>query len=123
MALKRTRSYNVFSAFIRGGDVRRWLCAELKIGQDEFVAALTQLDNAQAKLLPEKIDDIGPKTSGKLRAIFEHVDAVLRKRGVGEILQSVFKCHITFLQERCEIICKCITKQSERWSLDLHFLE
>ena len=98
VALKRTRSYNVFSAFIRGGDVRRWLCAELKIGQDEFVAALTQLDNAQAKLLPEKIDDIGPKTSGKLRAIFEHVDAVLRKRGIGEILQSVFKDHI--LDER-----------------------
>ena len=97
-ALVRTRSYNVFSAFIRGGDVRRWLCTELKISTEEYVDALNKLDNAQAKLLPEKIDDIGPKTSGKLRAIFEHVDVTLRKKGMRQILQSVFKEHI--LDER-----------------------
>ena len=97
-ALVRTRSYNVFSAFIRGGDVRRWLCAELGISTEEYVDALNKLDNAQAKLLPEKIDDIGPKTSGKLRAIFEHVDVTLRKKGMRQILQSVFKEHI--LDER-----------------------
>ena len=97
-ALVRTRSYNVFSAFIRGGDVRRWLCAELKISSEEYVDALNKLDNAQAKLLPEKIDDIGSKTSGKLRAIFEHVDVTLRKKGMRQILQSVFKEHI--LDER-----------------------
>ena len=98
VALARTRSYNVFSAFIRSGDVRRWLSSELKIAPEEYVAALTQLDNAQAKLLPEKIDDIGPKVSGKLRAIFEHVDVTLRKHGLRDILQSVFKDHI--LDER-----------------------
>ena len=98
VALARTRSYNVFSAFIRSGDVRRWLSSELKIAPEEYVAALTQLDNAQAKLLPEKIDDIGPKVSGKLRAIFEHVDATLRKHGLREILQHIFKDHI--LDER-----------------------
>ena len=97
-ALVRTRSYNVFSAFIRGGDVRRWLCAELGISTEEYVDALNKLDNAQAKLLPEKIDDIGPKTSGKLRAIFEHIDVTLRKKGMRQILQSVFKEHI--LDER-----------------------
>ena len=97
-ALVRTRSYNVFSAFIRGGDVRRWLCAELKISSEEYVDALNKLDNAQAKLLPEKIDDIGPKTSGKLRAIFEHIDVTIRKKGIRAILQSVFKEHI--LDER-----------------------
>ena len=97
-ALVRTRSYNVFSAFIRGGDVRRWLCAELKISSEEYVDALNKLDNAQAKLLPEKIDDIGPKVSGKLRAIFEHVDVTLRKKGMRQILQSVFKERI--LDER-----------------------
>lgn len=90
-ALVRTRSYNVFSAFLRGGDVRRWLCAELGLSDDEYVAALVDLDNRQAKLLPEKIDDIGPKTTGKLRAIFEHVDATLRKNGVRQILQHIFK--------------------------------
>ena len=97
-ALVRTRSYNVFSAFIRSGDVRRWLCSELKISSEEYVDALNKLDNAQAKLLPEKIDDIGPKTSGKLRAIFEHIDVTIRKKGMRQILQSVFKEHI--LDER-----------------------
>ena len=97
-ALIRTRSYNVFSAFIRGGDVRRWLCLELKISSREYVDALNKLDNAQAKFLPEKIDDIGPKTSGKLRAIFEHIDVTIRKKGMRQILQSVFREHI--LDER-----------------------
>ena len=97
-ALSRTRSYSVFSAFIRGGDVRRWLCSELKIAPEEYVEALTELDNAQAKLLPERIDDIGPKTKGKLRAIFETVDVALRKKGVRQILQALFRERI--LDER-----------------------
>ena len=97
-ALVRTRSYSVFSSFIRSGDVRRWLCAELKIAPDEYVDALNKLDNAQAKLLPETIDDIGPKTGGKLRAIFEHVDVTIRKKGMRQILQAVFRDHI--LDER-----------------------
>ena len=97
-ALSRTRSYSVFSALIRGGDVRRWLCSELKIAPGEYVAALTELDNAQAKLLPETIDDIGPKTKGKLRAIFETVDVALRKKGIRQILQTVFRERI--LDER-----------------------
>ena len=97
-ALARTRSYNVFSAFIRSGDVRRWLCTDLKITPEEYVAALNELDNAQAKLLPETIDDIAPKTKGKLRAIFEQVEVALRKKGVRQILQAVFREHI--LDER-----------------------
>ena len=97
-ALMRTRSYNVFSAFVRSGDVRRWLCADLRITSEEYVAALVQLDNAQAKLLPEKIDDIGPKTKGKLRAVFERIDALLRKRDLRYILQQVFREHL--LDER-----------------------
>ena len=97
-ALARTRSYNVFSAFIRSGDVRRWLCTDLKIAPEEYVAALNELDNAQAKLLPEKIDDIAPKTKGKLRAIFEQVEVALRKKGIRQILQAVFCEHI--LDER-----------------------
>ena len=97
-ALARTRSYGVFSAFVRSGDVRRWLCSDLKIASEEYVAALNELDNAQAKLLPETIDDIAPKTRGKLRAIFEHVEVALRKKGVRQILQAVFREHI--LDER-----------------------
>ena len=97
-ALVRTRSYGVFSAFIRSGDVRRWLGSELKMTSEEYVLALTQLDNAQAELLPERIDDIGPKTKGKLRAIFEKIDVCLRKKGVRQMLQAVFREHI--LDER-----------------------
>jgi len=97
-ALVRTRSYNVFSSFIRGGDVRRWLCSELKLTDEEYVAALLDLDHAQAKLLPSTIDDIQSKTKGKLRAIFECVDVALRKRGIRQILQAVFAEHL--LDER-----------------------
>ena len=97
-ALVRTRSYNVFSAFIRSGDVRRWLSTELKIAPEEYVKALNELDNRQAELLPETIDDIAPKTKGKLRAIFEHVEVALRKKGIRQILQAVFREHI--LDER-----------------------
>ena len=92
-ALARTRSYNVFSAFIRSGDVRRWLGKALGIAPEEYVAALNELDNAQAKLLPEKMGDIAPKTSGKLRAIFEQVEVALRKKGVRQILQAIFRDH------------------------------
>lgn len=91
VALSRTRSYGVFSAFIRGGDVRRWLCKELSITESEYVLALTQLDNKQAELLPETMDDIRTKTKGKLRAIFDAVDIALRKKGIRQILQAIFK--------------------------------
>ena len=97
-ALARTRSYSVFSAFVRSGDVRRWLCAELQMTSEEYVDVLVRLDNAQAKLLPEKMDDIGPKTSGKLRQVYERVDYLLRKKGIRQILQTVFKERI--LDER-----------------------
>lgn len=91
VALSHSRSYAVFSAFIRGGDTRRWLCSRLDISADEFTKALVQLDNAQAKLLPEKIDQIGPKTTGRLREIFEFIFSVLRKQSLREILRAIFK--------------------------------
>ena len=93
-ALIRTRSYSVFSALIRSGDVRRWLCRALKITSEEYVNALIQLDNAQAELLPETIDEIGPKTRGKLRAIFEQMSVSLRKKNIRQILQEIFRDHI-----------------------------
>lgn len=90
VALSHSRSYAVFSSFIRGGDVRRWICTELNIDSKEFTAALVRLDNAQAKLLPDTIDQIGPKTSGRLRAIFEFVDVQLRKKNLRGILRAIF---------------------------------
>ena len=91
VALLRTQSYSVFSAFIRGGDVRRWLCRELKLTDEDMTAALVDLDNRQAEFLPEKIDDIAPKTKGTLRAIFEFVKVQLRKKGLRAILAAIFR--------------------------------
>lgn len=89
-ALARTSSYSVFSAFVRGGDVRRWLKAELKIDDAKLTAALVDLDNRQQQLIPAKVDDIASKTEHTLRAIFELVKVQLRKRGMRQILASIF---------------------------------
>ncbi|MBR4259191.1 MAG: PD-(D/E)XK nuclease family protein [Kiritimatiellae bacterium] len=90
VALARTSSYSVFSAFVRGGDVRRWLKAELKLDDAKLTAALVDLDNRQQQLIPATMDDIAPKTDHALRAIFEFVKVQLRKRGPRQILASIF---------------------------------
>ena len=88
--LVRTSSYSVFSAFVRGGDVRRWLKAELKLDDAKITAALVDLDNRQQQLIPATIDDIAPKTEHTLRAIFEFVKVQLGKRGLRQMLASIF---------------------------------
>lgn len=80
-ALLKTRSYAVFAAFIRRGPVRKFLMEDLGLSGEDYAKALVDLDNRQAELYPETIDDIAPKTRGKLRAIFERVNVLLRKRG------------------------------------------
>ena len=89
--LPRTQSYSLFSAFIRSGDARRWICSELKLTDEDMTAALVDLDNRQAEFLPEKIDDVAPKTEKKLRAIFEFVKVQLRKRTLRSLLGAIFK--------------------------------
>jgi len=89
-ALARTSSYSVFSAFVRGGDVRRWLKSELGLDDKALTDALVDLDNRQQELIPARIDDIAPKTEHALRGIFEFVKVQLRKRGIRQILKSVF---------------------------------
>ena len=90
VALLRTQSYSVFSAFIRGGDARRWIMSELNLTDAEMTAALIDLDNRQAEFLPAKIDDIASKTEGKLRAVFEFVKTQLRKKRLQDILAAIF---------------------------------
>lgn len=90
VALKRTSSYAVFSAFIRGGDVRRWICAGLGMSDDDMTDVLIELDRRQADYLPSKIEDIAPKTRGPLRAVFEFVGTHLRKKDLRGVLASVF---------------------------------
>ena len=99
-ALARTSSYSVFSAFVRGGDVRRWLKAELKLDDAKLTAAIVDLDNRQQQLIPAKVDDIAPKTEHTLRAIFEFVKVQLRKRGMRQMLASIFSTLV--LDERDE---------------------
>ena len=89
-ALKRTSSYSVYSSFIRGGDVRRWLCEELGYTEADISRSLIDLDNAQAKILPERMEDIGPKTRGAVRNIYEFVAKELRKKSVRDIMRSIF---------------------------------
>ena len=90
VALRRTSSYSVFSAFIRGGDARRWICDSLKLSDADMTAALADLDCRQAEFLPEKVGDIAPKTQGALRGIFEFVQVQLRKRSLRGILAAIF---------------------------------
>ncbi|MCR5414200.1 MAG: PD-(D/E)XK nuclease family protein [Kiritimatiellae bacterium] len=89
-ALKRTSSYGVFSAFVRCGDVRRWLRSSLGMDAEGLVGALEELDRRQAQILPETVDDIRPRTSGALRNIFEFIAKELRKRTVRDMLKSIF---------------------------------
>ena len=91
--LLRTESYSVFSSFLRTGDVRRWLSAEKHLSEEEMSNVLIDLDNRQAKLLPERVSDIAPKTNGKLRSIFDFVQTQLRKKSVRAILRSIFRDH------------------------------
>ena len=97
-ALARTRSYSVFSSFIRGGDVRRWLMSELGLTVETYTAALNDLDNRQAEFLPEKMDDIGPKLHGRIRLIYDFISQRLARKGVREILQVIFNGYL--LDER-----------------------
>ncbi len=90
-SLVRTSSYKVFSAFIRGGDARRWLQTELALTDDAFAGAIKALDELQARLLPEKITDIAPRADGDLRRIFDFVSAVCDKADIRFVLQALFK--------------------------------
>ena len=92
-ALLRTSSYQVFSSFLRTGDVRRWVCEELGYDDGEFAAILTELDRRQQELLPERIQDIMPRTEKKLRNVFEFISVKLKKCGVRELLEQIFRRH------------------------------
>ncbi len=91
VALKRTRSYAVFSSFIRGGDARRWIRESLQFDEKKMTDALIDLDNRQAEYLPGTMEDLGPKTQGALRAIYEFVAKELRKKDVRGLLAGIFK--------------------------------
>ena len=87
--LQRSNSFRVFAAFVREGSVRRWLCGALRLTEADLTMALADLDNRQAEFLPERIDDIAPRTTKKLRAIFEFVKVQLRKKRAAALLEAI----------------------------------
>ena len=87
--LQRSGSFRVFAAFVREGPVRRWLRESLRLTEEDFAAALVDLDNRQAEFLPERIDDIAPRTAKRLRAIFEFVKVQLRKRRAAALVAAI----------------------------------
>ncbi len=99
VALKRTRDYATFSAFLRSADVRRHLQKKLSFSDKDITDALDGLDRAQAEVLPETMDALKGHVRGKLRRIVEFMDEELTKKPLRSLLASVF--HGVFLDERC----------------------
>lgn len=79
LALFRSGSYTVFSAFIRGGDVQRWLGETLDLDEGHVVGAIRALDELQAERLPETLRDVASFATGDLKRVSdlvaERVDA------------------------------------------------
>ena len=88
-ALQGEARYDVFSAFIREGDVQRFLAAKLALAPDAVTNALTALDELKAERLPETLADVARFATGDLRRI---VDEVARFRSVPatDLLAEIF---------------------------------
>ncbi len=90
-AFAQTSSYAVFSALIRGGDVRRWLEEALGFSVEDFLAALVQLDELQAQYLPERVADIYSHTTGTLRKIFDFILETFKTGDLRTVLTDIFR--------------------------------
>ena len=88
-AMKDESSYRAFAAFVREGPARRWICAKLGLSPEELTDAIEVLDRRQAEWLPERMDDIGPRLKGAIRAVYELVSTQLRKKGAKGVLFAV----------------------------------
>jgi len=73
LSLFRGDGYEVFSAFVRGGDVQRWLRGELGMGERRVMDAIKALDELQQLHLPERLKDIRQHATGDLRLICDCV--------------------------------------------------
>ena len=57
LALSENGEYGTFSAFLRTGDVSRWLAGELKVSPAEVAAFIGALDAVQNAHLPRTVDE------------------------------------------------------------------
>ena len=78
-ALQGEARYDVFSSFIREGDVQRFLATKLSLAPDAVTNALTALDELKADHLPETLADVARFATGDLKRI---VDEIARFRSV-----------------------------------------
>jgi len=95
LSLFRGGGYEVFSAFVRGGDVQRWLCGELGLNESRIINSIKALDELQAVHLPEKLKDVRRYATGDLKAI---CDCIWQRLGVSSpligcrnLLAEIFK--------------------------------
>ena len=75
LALSRNGGYAVFSAFVRGGDVQRWLGAALGLDERAIVEAIKALDELQKERLPETLKDVLAFATGDLKRLCESIAA------------------------------------------------
>jgi len=94
VALAGEPRYDVFSAFVRQGDVQRWLAAELKLSRRAVTATLTALDTLKADHLPETLDDVRTFAEGDLLRVVEFVRERLSRadglENVRGLLEEIF---------------------------------
>ncbi len=86
----RGDDFDVFSSLLRGGDVRRWLKTSLALNDAAYAQVLIELDELQAKILPEKVADIRPFMSDALRQLTEYVSHALKQKQIQETLSEIF---------------------------------
>ena len=88
-ALQGEGRYDVFSAFIREGDVQRYLVAKLALPPEAVTNALTDLDRLKADHLPETLADVARFAAGDLKRIVDLV-AGFRRLPATELLADLF---------------------------------
>ena len=86
VALSDEARYDVFSAFIRQGDVQRWLARALELPRRALVRTLGALDELKAAHLPERLDDVRTFATGDLRRVVDFVrDRLTRPGGLENV--------------------------------------
>ncbi len=79
VALASAPRYDVFSAFVRQGDVQRWLAAALNLDRLALVKALAALDALKAQHLPETLADVARFAAGDLARVVAFVQERLAR--------------------------------------------
>lgn len=88
LSLSETGEYRTFSAFLRMGDVARWLATELDVSPAEIATFVGALDSVQNGHLP--------------RTINETIDAV--RSDIGSARRDGERCALAGLLKVCELV-------------------